>query len=145
MRAWTKTTTVAHGQTVDIVHRTKVTWKLIARRVVKNVDCCKRAVDLENQILWIKPWVRCLIGHCSLISVKNLHITLRCISAAHRWKQLSVGNPRVMRTRPTPLPCQPRPTQEPKQHRITTFILVTVPWNISPLLVHIICSMYKLG
>lgn len=88
MHAWTKTTTVAHGQTVDIVHRTKVTWKLIARRVVKNVDCCKRAVDLENQILWIKPWVRCLIGHCSLISVKNLHITLRCISAAHRWKTI---------------------------------------------------------
>ena len=145
MRAWTKTTTVAHGQTVDIVHRTKVTWKLIARRVVKNVDCCKRAVDLENQILWIKPWVRCLIGHCSLISVKNLHITLRCISAAHRWKTIVSRQSPCYANTPHPLPCQPRPTQEPKQHRITTFILVTVPWNISPLLVHIICSMYKLG
>ena len=35
---------MAHGRTVDIVLRTKITWELTAKRVVENVDCCKRAV-----------------------------------------------------------------------------------------------------
>ena len=43
MHAWTKTTTVTHGQTVDIALRTKITWKHIAKRVVENVDCYKIA------------------------------------------------------------------------------------------------------
>ena len=60
MRAKIKAATVAYGQTVDTAFRTKITWKHIARKVVENVDCYKRAVDLTNQIKTLNKAVSAL-------------------------------------------------------------------------------------